>query len=229
MLVRDYMNKFPICIGKMESVESASKVMQEKNIRHLPVVDEGRLVGLLSYTDVVGALPSKVSMLEKREATYLFSMVKVKDALPQHQQVITINADACIEEAALLMRSYKIGSLPVLEEGKLVGILTEEDIFEAFIDLLGVRSAGSRITVVGLSDEPGNIAAITEVINSFDVNITRIAMFPTEDADKKYSLLIRLQSKDIYPVVEALKVNGYQVESSFEYNHVFSHLQETFS
>lgn len=224
MLVKDYMNKFPICIGKQESIDSAAKVMHENNIRHLPVVEEGQLVGLLSNTDIMRAMPSKVTTLEKREATYLFSMVKVKDALPDHQKVVTIHGDACIEEAALLMRSYKIGCLPVLEEGKLVGMLSENDIFDAFIELLGVRNSGSRITVK-IVGEPGQIAQVTEVIRSFGANITKIAMFPKDGVGKAYELLIRTDAKEVQPIVEALKVNGFEVDSSAEYNQVFTHLQ----
>ncbi len=223
MLVKEHMNKFPICIGKHESIDAAAKVMHDNNIRHMPVLDDGKLVGLLSNTDIMRAMPSKVTTLEKREATYLFSMVKVKDALPDHQDVITINDDACIEEAALLMRSYKIGCLPVLNNGKLVGIITESDIFDLFLDLLGVRNSGSRLSV-RISDEPGEVAKVAEVIRSFGANITKLAMFPIAGPPKCYDLIIRTDAREIQPIAEALRVNGFSVDSSAEYSQVFSHI-----
>lgn len=223
MLVKDHMNKFPICIGKQESIDSAAKVMHDNNIRHMPVVEDGKLVGVLSNTDIMRAMPSKVTTLEKREATYLFSMVKVKNALPDHQKLVTINEDACIEEAALLMRSYKIGCLPVLRDGDLVGIITENDIFDAFIDVIGVRNSGSRITIK-IGNTPGEIARVTDVVRSFGVNITKIAMFPMEDPEKMYTLVIRTDAREVQPIVEALRVNDFTVDSSAEYSQVFSHV-----
>lgn len=223
MLVKNRMASFPITIGKYESIDTAAKIMHDSRIRHLPVMENNQLVGLLSYTDIMRAMPSKVSTLEQHEATYLYSTIKVKDALPAGQKVITVQEDACIEEAALMMRAYKIGALPVLnDEGKLVGICTENNIFDAFIDLLGVRSAGARITVE-IGDKPGLIAEVTDVIRSFSGNITRIVMFPLEEnvEGRRYSMIVRVKAPEIKPIVEALKVHGYTVSDSAEYSDTF--------
>jgi len=226
MLVKTRMTSFPITIGKFESIDTAAKIMHDNNIRHLPVVENHELVGLLSYTDIMRAMPSKISTLEQHEATYLFSTIKVKDALPENQKVITIQEDACIEEAALMMRAYKIGALPVLNaEGKLVGICTENNIFDAFIDLMGVRSSGARITVE-IGDQPGQIAEIADVIRSFAGNITKIAMFPVEgEGPHRYTVMVRMKAPDIKPIVEALKVHGFNVSDTADYSGVYSHLK----
>ncbi len=224
MLVKTRMSSFPITIGKYESIDTAAKIMHDNKIRHMPVMENNELIGLLSYTDIMRAMPSKISTLEQHEATYLFSTIKVKDALPEKQKVITIEEGACIEEAALMMRAYKIGALPVLNsDGKLVGICTENDIFDAFIDLMGVRSSGARITVE-IGEKPGQIAEVTEVIRSFNGNITKIAMFPKEGDELRYTMVVRMKAPDIKPIIETLKVHGFQVSDSAEYRDIFNPL-----
>ena len=216
MLVSNRMTSYPITIGKHEPLDAALQIMHDKNIRHIPVVDSGALLGLLSYSDIMKAMPSKINTLERHEATYLFSTIKVKDAIPDNQNIITIRETACIEEAALMMRSYKIGSLPVVDgKSHLVGIITESDIFDAFIDLMGVRSSGSRVTVE-VKNEPGQIAEVAEVVSKFHANITKIAMFSKEDGT--YSMIVRMKGADVHPIVEALKVHGYNVIEVADYS-----------
>lgn len=219
MRISEKMNKDVVTISRNDTVEVAMKTMRDHNIRHLPVVDGGKLVGLLSLSDLRRAMPSQVTTLGVHEATYLFDRVKVKDALPEHQKLVTIKSDDFIEEAALLMRAYKIGSLPVVDEkGALVGIVTESNIFDAFVDVLGVRSSGSRIAIE-LENKPGLLAEVTEIIQKFDVNIERIAMFPNM-ADKKYEVVIRLNTNEINPIVEMLRLHGFKVLSAKGYSDV---------
>lgn len=219
MLVRDKMKKSLVTVGPQEGIATAARLMHEKNVRHLPVVENGRLVGLLSFSDVMRAMPQNVSDLE-REGRALLNNLKVRDALPERQKVVTINEKACIEEAALIMRSYKIGSLPVLDEqGQLIGLCTENDIFDVLIDLLGVRSSGSRIAI-NIGEEPGIIAEITAIIKSFNANITKIAMTPTDG--HHYRVIIRLKTDDLFAVVAALAQQGYQAEEAADYSKPFS-------
>lgn len=216
MRISERMIKDVVTISRNDTLETAMKTMRDKGIRHMPVVDGGKLTGLLSLSDVRRAMPSQVSTLDVREATYLFDRVKVKDALPEHQKLITIASDDFIEEAALLMRSYKIGSLPVVDAGgALVGIVTESNIFDAFVELLGVRSTGSRLTVE-MNNKPGTLAELTEIITKFDVNIARIAMFPPTDSTT-YEAVIRLDTGDIDPIVEMLRLHGFKVLSAKSY------------
>lgn len=223
MLVKERMTRDPITANRNDGLGEINHIMQENSIRHIPVLSEGKLVGMITNTDVMRALPSKVSTLERREATYLLGKVKVKDAMPEKQKLITINENACIEEAALLMRSYKIGALPVLDDnGALVGICTETNIFDAFIDMVGVRSSGSRIEV-RVKNQPGELANMAEVISSFNANITKIAMFPSDDGTD-YRVLLRIKIDNTGPIVEALRVHGFEVKITADYNKVYSHL-----
>jgi acetoin utilization protein AcuB len=216
MRISERMNKEVVTINRNDTLETAMKTMRDKGIRHLPVVDKGKLVGLLSHSDVRRAMPSQISTLGVHEATYLFDRVKVKDALPDHQKLVSVGSDDFIEEAALLMRSYKIGSLPVVDTGgALVGIVTESNIFDAFVELLGVRSFGSRLSLE-LVDKPGALAEITDIFKRFDVNIVRIAMFPPGEG-ALYEAVIRLDTSDIEPIVEMLRLHGIKVLGAKSY------------
>ena len=216
MRISERMNKEVTTISRNDTLETAMKTMRDKGIRHLPVLDGNKLIGLLALSDVRRAMPSHVSTLDVHEATCLFDRVKVKDALPAHQKLITIGSDDFIEEAALLMRAYNIGSLPVVNtDGALVGIVTESNIFDAFVELLGVRTSGSRLTLE-IGDKPGVLAEITDIIQKFDVSIVRIAMFPPSNS-KTYEAVIRLDTGEIDPIVEMLRLHGFKVLSAKSY------------
>ncbi len=212
MFVKDRMNKSVVTVKSNDTLATALRLMQEKNIRHLPVLEGEKLVGLLSFGDIMRAKPSKGTPADSHETAGFLSGTRVRSALPERQKVITVRETACIEEAVLIMRSYKIGCLPVLNsEGKLVGLCTENNIFDVFIDLLGVRSSGSRITIQ-IGEEPGIIADITTIIKSFNANITKIAMLPTDD--HHYAVIIRLKTDDLPKLVQELKEKGYEAISS---------------
>jgi acetoin utilization protein AcuB len=216
MRINERMNKEVVTISRNDTLETAMKTMRDKGIRHLPVVDGGKLTGMLALSDVRRAMPSHVSTLDVREATYLFDRVKVKDALPENQKLITIASDDFIEEAALLMRAYKISSLPVLSsDGALAGIVTESNIFDAFVELLGVRTSGSRLTLE-IGEKPGTLSDIMDIIKKFDVSIVRIAMFPPGDR-VLYEAVIRLDTGEIDPIVEMLRMHGIKVLSAKSY------------
>ena len=219
MYVKNFMTSLPLYVNKNVAVEEAAKLMHEKNIRQLPVVDDNKLIGILTFPDIMAALPSRVSKVASKENSDLAKTLKVKDALPPHQKVITINENACIEEAALIMRAYRISCLPVLDAtGRLIGMCTESDIFDAFIDLLGVRSSGTRI-VITTNDQVGVIADICEIIKQFHGNISKIGFLPKGGGSTLYQIIIRLKADNVQPIIEALTVNGFQVESSADYGN----------
>jgi len=221
MLIHERMIKSVITIAKNDTIETAMKTMRDKGIRHLPVVEGGKPVGMLSLSDIRRAMPSSVSTLDAHEATYLFDRVKVRDAIPRDQKIITIREDDFIEEAALLMRAYKIGSLPVVDAGgMLVGIITESNIFDAFVELLGVRSTGGRIAV-NMENKPGQLAAITGVISKQGVEIERIAMFPIAGG-QSFQAVIRLDIEDVKPIAEMLRMSGFAVQDAKNYSANFA-------
>ncbi|NMC26547.1 MAG: CBS domain-containing protein [Syntrophomonadaceae bacterium] len=193
------------------NINEAFSMMQDHNIRRLPVLEKGRVVGIVTLSDLNRAAPSSATSLSIHELNYLLAKTTIKDILPKKQQVITIGPDNYIETAAKLMRRYRISGLPVLEHDKLVGIVTETDIFDAFIDILGVKKTHSRIDLY-TADRPGTIAAITGIIAAQGKNILNTVVY-FDDKKGKYKMIVRLEELDCQDVVAALKELGYEVES----------------
>ena len=130
MLVRDHMTPNPVTITPQHTVADAFSLLRENKIRRLPIVDKGKLVGIITDRDLREVSPSPATSLSIFEINYLLSKMTI-DKVIKKQKLITIGPDAYLEEAALLMRQYGIGALPVVEDGKLVGIITESNIFDA--------------------------------------------------------------------------------------------------
>lgn len=220
MYVRSRMTKDPITITPDTTIAEALELMRRSSIRRLPVMDKGKLVGIVTDRDLSEVSPSPATSLSVFEINYLLAKMKVGDVIPKKQTVITIPPDALLEEAALLMREHKIGALPVCEDGKLVGIITETNIFDAFLDLLGVRDPGTRITIEA-DDKPGVLADVTEVIRDYGANISRVAVFRGESEDKNKALVvIRLLTEDGNPIANVLKAHGYNIISVINYDDI---------
>ncbi len=200
MYVRSRMSKNPITITRETTIAEALDIMRNNSIRRLPVMEKDKLVGIVTERDLIEVSPSPATSLSVFEINYLLAKMKIGDVLPKRQNVITVSPDALLEEAALLMRDHKIGALPVCEDGKLVGIITETNIFDAFIDLLGVREQGIRITILTV-DKPGVLADMAEVIRDCGANISRIAVF--RENTEKALVVIRLTTEDGDSVTKA--------------------------
>lgn len=214
LYVRTRMTENPITITRQTTIAEALDLMRRSSVRRLPVMENGKLIGIVTDRDLSEVSPSPATSLSVFEINYLLAKMKIGDVLPKNQTVITIHPDAFLEEAALLMREHKIGALPVMEDGKLVGIITETNIFDAFIDLLGVRDAGTRITIE-VEDKPGVLADVTEVIRDYGANILRVAVF--RNGGDKTLVVIRLNTADVAPIVEVLKQHGYSIHSVANY------------
>jgi len=153
MFVKDRMNPDPVCGSPEMAVTEAQELMLSKGIRHLPIVDDGNaLVGLVTRSSLRSALPADVSSFSRFEVSYTLSRIKVHSIMVK--EVITIEPDIPIEDAAFLMAEKRIGTLPVVKDGCLVGIISGEDLFTAMASLLGTRNP----------DKSGVIAALTTAI-----------------------------------------------------------------
>jgi len=147
MLVKHRMTKNPITVKPDLPIAEALEWMRREKIRHFPVVDkEDKLIGIVARDDLLYASPSPVTSLSMWEVTYLMSQVTVAEAMTE--DVMTVPEDTPLEEAARIMFDEKIGSLPVMHDGMLVGIITESDLFEAFLELFGGHEKGVRLTVL---------------------------------------------------------------------------------
>ena len=211
MIVAKRMMRNPVFVDENDSMKKAMDIMKEREIRHLPVLKGGdKLVGILTERDIKQASPSSATALEIREIFYLLDKVKVKQIMTR--RVFTISSDAPIEEAALIMREKKIGCLPVVAGGKLVGILTETDILDAFLDSMGVNGPGYRVELA-LQNKTGVLFDVFKLIKDFDGNIVSVANASHEDPGMKI-LILRIETKNYKVLKAALKKSGYEVLSA---------------
>jgi acetoin utilization protein AcuB len=167
-------------------------------------------VGILTETDIKQASPSPATALEIREIYYLLDKVKVKQIMTR--RVFTISSNASIEEAALIMREKKIGCLPVVDGGRLVGILTETDILDAFLDSMGVNGPGYRVELA-LPNRPGMLFEVVKLLKDFDANIVSVATASHDDPGMRI-LILRIETKNYKVLKTAIKKSGYEILSA---------------
>jgi acetoin utilization protein AcuB len=210
VFVRNYMTPNPVTITRQTTIAEALDLMRRHNVRRLPIMEKDKLVGIVTDRDLSEVSPSPATSLSIFELNYLLAKMKIGDVLPKKRQIYTIEADAYVEEAALLMREHKVGALPVMENDRLVGIITETNIFDAFINIMGLKEPGSRITLEA-EDKPGVLAEITQVIRDQGVNISRVAVFRNDSP--MATVVLRLNIPDGTEVANILKKQGYQVEA----------------
>jgi acetoin utilization protein AcuB len=208
MLVRKKMKKDLITITKDESMTTAKKILREKNIRHLPVVEGKKLIGLVSNMDIRKAEASPATSLEIRELHYLLDKLTVGEIMTRN--VITISPDISVEEATTLLHDNKIGCLPVVEDGNLVGILSENDVMEILIEVMGMKEKGSRLEIV-LEDKPGALADVTRIIKEHNVNIISVVTDISDDPGKRV-IVLKLKTFYFEPIKKALEASGYNVQ-----------------
>lgn len=175
MLVGKRMSTPVITIRPDASLEESLNLMRAERIRRLPVVDNhGKLVGIVSDRQLLAASPSEATTLSVYEIRELMNKVKIETIMTTN--VFTITANTPIEEAARIMADKKIGGMPVVEKDKIVGIITESDIFKVFLELLGAREKGTRLTVE-TKDAPGLFAKISKAIFEAGGNIIALGTF----------------------------------------------------
>jgi acetoin utilization protein AcuB len=179
MLVRERMSTRPVTIPASMSITQALRVMRQSQVRRLPVLDEeGQLIGIVSEKDLLYASPSPATSLSIYEMHDILSRLRVTDVMTADP--VTIPPDIPLEEAARIMADNKIGGLPVMEDGKLVGIITETDIFKVFLEMLGARDPGIRLTLE-MPERKGEIARLTTAIARLGGNILALGGFQGED------------------------------------------------
>ncbi len=195
MFVRDRMTPNPICGTPDMSVTEIQELMRDKRFRHLPILGEdGNLIGLVTQRSLLRALPSDVSGFSRFEISYLLSKIKAKDVMTK--EVFTIDDGMAVEEAARIMADKKIGCLPVFNEGNMVGIITDNDLFEVMIDLMGARRPGIRMTI-SQPDRAGAVARLTSAIAQEGGFMSVFLGYPGQEQDTWNSVCkVRNLSKD---------------------------------
>jgi acetoin utilization protein AcuB len=164
-------------------IQDALQLMRTDHIRRAPVVDEGgRLVGIVAERDLLEASPSDATSLSIWEVHYLLSKITVDRIMTR--KVVTVTEDTPIEEAARVMADNKIGGLPVMRGNEVVGIVTETDLFKVFLELLGAREAGVRLSAL-VPDRPGELAKLTTAITKAGGNILALVVFLGESTENR--------------------------------------------
>ena len=211
MRIKDVMTRNPVTADSETLVLDAQKLMKENNIRRLPVVDKGKLVGIVTKHDLLEASPSPATSLSVFELNYLLAKMKVKEIMKKNP--MTLTPDTPFEEALRLGQEKKIGAFPVVENGKLVGITTESDIIRFVTRVLGIKEEGSRITIEGLGGKLGDLEKIVSVANQHHTVILSMMSLPRPEK-KDWLIVLRLKTNDPDPLVKDFKKAGFNVTFS---------------
>jgi acetoin utilization protein AcuB len=206
MFVREYMTTSPVTVTPEDSLGEALRLMKEHSIRRLPVMTKGKIAGLVTEQDLMKASPSSATSLSIWEINYLFPKIKIKDIMTK--EIFTVTPETILEEAALLMQENQISTLPVLDGDKLVGIITESDIFKAFIDVLGLNHPSMRVTLQ-VDDQIGVLKNVFEIVSAVGINV--ISTIVQRLPDQKVHLILRLSTGDIEKVTEIFESAGMKV------------------
>ncbi len=208
MKVRDFMKTDLITVETKTPVMEAQEIMREKRIKRLPVMKKGKLVGLVTKHMLLEASPSSATSLSVYEMNYLLSKMTVDEIMVKDP--ITIPPDYPVEAAIWLGKKHGIGAFPVVDDGKLVGIITEHDITGVLSEVLGLESEGARITVEGLGGQLGELREIIGVLDDLKRPLLSIISIPRKEK-RDWIVVLRVQGTKAEDMVKALEKKGFKV------------------
>ena len=206
MFVKSKMTANPFTISPDQTIPDAHEIMTENGVKRLPVMKNGKLVGVVSKEDIAQASPSKATTFSMGEITYLLAKTKISQIM--NKNPITVSSDDLLEAAAVLMRDNNVSFLPVIDNNRLVGIITESDIFDSFIELLGFREPGTRLTVEA-DDAPGIMSNLTSIIGNFGANISHVAVY--RGSNGKSAVVIGINSLNTADLEKSIEKQGFKI------------------
>ncbi|OGP50467.1 MAG: hypothetical protein A2Y79_06120 [Deltaproteobacteria bacterium RBG_13_43_22] len=212
MKIKYWMTKDPITVTPDILAVEAQKIMKENKIRRLPVVEKGKLVGIVTFRNLMEAAPSSATSLSIYELNYLIMKMKVKDLMKKN--VITVSPEDTVIDAISLGMKHDIGGFPVLDEqGKLVGIVTETQISRAMMQLFGTNVKEEIIHIENVDLQTGTFGSIVAVAEKLGVKIISMFSVPKRTTDlMRVYLRIQPVNNDKEKVVAQLKKTGYEIE-----------------
>ena len=209
MPVKDFMTKKVVYISPDTTVSHAADIMRDQGLRRLPVIENDKLVGLVTEGTMAEASPSKATSLSIFEMNYLLNKTKIRDVMIR--DVITVSPYDRLEDAIYIMMKHHVGVLPVVENGQVYGIITDKDVFKAFLEVSGYGEEGFRIVILA-DDSIGTLAKIVETISDDNLNIKRTVIATRKSG--KVTIEIQIDGKtDIKDLHQKLINQGIIVES----------------
>jgi acetoin utilization protein AcuB len=208
MYVRDIMSTNVVTIPSSTSIADAKRIMEAHRFRRLPVVDKGKLVGIVTEHRLESVSPSKATSLSVWELTYLLDKTTVKEIMERN--VVTISPDMTVEESVALAQSRKVGAVVVVEGGAVVGIATTNDFFYKIVNpILGLGQPGSRVEITG-GGECNEMEKIISTINKLGLRIVTCHIIALPEATKK-DIVVHVDTEDASQLVTELRGKGYKV------------------
>jgi acetoin utilization protein AcuB len=209
MKVKHWMTKDPITVSPDTLAVEAQKIMKENKIRRLPVVDKGKLVGMVTFRNLIEAAPSSATSLSIHELNYLIMKIKIKDLMKKN--VITVSPEDTVIDAIVRGVEKGIGGFPVVDEqGRLVGIVTETQIARAMIQLFGTDSKNEIISLENVDLQPGTFGKIVSLVEKLGINIISMFSLPRRTTDL-LRVYIRIKSGQREEALAELKKAGYEI------------------
>ncbi len=213
MFVGERMSRPVISVSPDAAINDVLAMFRKEHIRRAPVTKGGKLVGIVSERDLLNASPSPVTTLSVWEMNYLISKVTVSRVMSK--KVITVDQDTPIEEAARIMADKKIGGVPVVSAGKVVGIITETDLFKILLELMGARQKALRVTAT-IEDKPGQLARLTKAVAESGGDFISFGMFSGPNTNTRVVTfkVDGMKKNQIKEVLEPIVVKFWDIRQS---------------
>lgn len=209
MAVKDFMTRKVVYVSPDTTVAHTADMMREQGLRRLPVIENDRLVGVVTERTMAEASPSKVTSLSIYEMNYLLNKTKIRDIMAR--DVVTVSPYASLEDAVYAMMKNQVGILPVVEAGQVFGVITEKDVFKAFLEVSGYGEEGIRV-IITADDTVGTLAKIVDTISADSLNIKRTVVATRRSG--KVAIEIQIDGKaDVTDLREKLIKQGIQVDA----------------
>jgi acetoin utilization protein AcuB len=208
MKVRDIMSTNVVTVTEKTLVNDAKQIMEAHRIRRLPVMKKDKLVGLVTKHMLLEAAPSPATSLNIWELNYLLAKMTVKEIMVKNP--FAISPEMPVEEALQLGQDKGFGAFPVVEDGKLMGVVTESDIVRMMTRALGVRDKGKKIDIK-VSNHFGNMKGIMDILDSRKTVLLSMMTLPPEEGETDWLVMLRVRSEDAEPVAQELERSGFNV------------------
>ena len=208
MRIRDFMSTNVVAVDEKTSIHDAGKIMEAHRIRRLPVMKKDKLVGLVTKHMLLEASPSPATTLSIHELHYLLAKMTVKDIMVK--KPYTISPDMPAEEAMQLGQEMGYGAFLVVEDGRLVGVVTESDIVRIMTRVLGVREKGTRIDI-RTPKEFGNMKGIMEILDKNKMVLLSMMTIPPQEGENEWLIVLRLKGENADQIAEELKADDFNV------------------